>query len=129
MRAQQGDAHACHQRQHQPAAAPRLTSKTQSVMLLLVSGTLTARPFSLPLRSGKMRAMAVALPVEVGARFMRPDLGRGGGGLGWVGGWGEGREEEKGNRHRGGLKKGNRHRGGLKKGNRHRGGLKKGNRH
>jgi hypothetical protein len=52
----------------------QLTSKTQSVMLLLMSGTLTARPFSLPLSSGKMRAMAVALPVLVGARFTRPDL-------------------------------------------------------
>jgi hypothetical protein len=29
---------------------------------------------SLPLRSGKIRAMAVALPVLVGARFTSPDL-------------------------------------------------------
>lgn len=51
-----------------------LTSKTQSVMLLLVRGTRTASPLSLPLRSGKIRAMAVALPVLVGARFTSPDL-------------------------------------------------------
>lgn len=51
-----------------------LTSKTQSVMLLLVSGTRTASPLSLPLSSGKMRAMAVALPVEVGAMLTKPDL-------------------------------------------------------
>jgi hypothetical protein len=52
----------------------RLTSNTQSVMLLFVSGTLTAMPFSLPFNSGNMRAMAVALPVLVGARLTRPDL-------------------------------------------------------
>lgn len=51
-----------------------LTSKTQSVMLLFVRGTLTASPLSLPFNSGKMRAMAVALPVLVGARLTRPDL-------------------------------------------------------
>jgi len=33
-----------------------------------------ARPFSLPFSSGKMRAMAVALPVDVGARLTRPEL-------------------------------------------------------
>ena len=33
-------------------------------------------PLSLPFSSGKMSAMAVADPVEVGARFVRPDLAR-----------------------------------------------------
>lgn len=32
-----------------------------------MSGTRMARPFSFPLSSGKMSAMAVAEPVEVGA--------------------------------------------------------------
>jgi hypothetical protein len=50
----------------------RLTSNTQSVIDELVSGTRTAKPFSLPLSSGKMSAMAVALPVLVGARFTSP---------------------------------------------------------
>ena len=50
----------------------RLTSNTQSVMDELVSGTRTARPFSLPLSSGKMSAIAVALPVLVGARLTSP---------------------------------------------------------
>jgi thiamine pyrophosphate-dependent acetolactate synthase large subunit-like protein len=49
-------------------------------MLLLVRGTRMARPFSLPLSSGKIRAMAVALPVLVGAKLTRPDLHKGGGG-------------------------------------------------
>jgi len=48
----------------------RLTSNTQSVIDELVSGTRTAKPFSLPLSSGKMSAMAVALPVLVGARLL-----------------------------------------------------------
>lgn len=43
----------------------------------LVSGTLMANPLSLPLSSGKMSAIAVALPVEVGARLTRPDLKEG----------------------------------------------------
>jgi hypothetical protein len=43
-------------------------------MLLLVSGTRTARPFSLPFSSGKMSAMAVALPVLVGAKLTSADL-------------------------------------------------------
>lgn len=46
-----------------PTDAP----KTQSVMDALVSGTRMARPLSLPFSSGKMRAIAVAEPVEVGA--------------------------------------------------------------
>lgn len=58
------------------------SSNTQSVMLLLVRGTRMARPFSLPFSSGKMRAMAVALPVLVGARLTRPDLQQGRVGVG-----------------------------------------------
>jgi hypothetical protein len=46
-----------------------LTSKTQSVKLALSNGTRTARPLSLPLSSGYISTMAVALPVEVGQRF------------------------------------------------------------
>ncbi len=56
------------------AVVARLTSNTQSVIDEFVSGTRTARPLSFPLSSGKMRAMAVAEPVLVGARFTSPDL-------------------------------------------------------
>lgn len=42
----------------------------------LSMGTRTAMPFSLPLSSGKMVAMAVADPVEVGARLSMPERQR-----------------------------------------------------
>mmetsp|Transcript_13572 Transcript_13572/g.33994 ORF Transcript_13572/g.33994 Transcript_13572/m.33994 type:complete len:295 (+) Transcript_13572:683-1567(+) len=51
---------------------PRLTSNTLSVSDAFVSGTRTATPFSLPFSSGKISAMAVADPVEVGARLTMP---------------------------------------------------------
>mmetsp|Transcript_22242 Transcript_22242/g.48867 ORF Transcript_22242/g.48867 Transcript_22242/m.48867 type:complete len:316 (-) Transcript_22242:3-950(-) len=52
------------------------TSNTQSVRDPFSSGTRTASPFSLPFRSGKMSATAVADPVEVGARLIRPARAR-----------------------------------------------------
>lgn len=42
----------------------------------LIKGTRMAWPFSLPFRSGKMRVMAVADPVVVGARLTRPERAR-----------------------------------------------------
>ena len=54
----------------------RLTTKTQSVMDAFVSGTRIARPLSLPLSSGKMSAMALAEPVDVGQRFDMPERAR-----------------------------------------------------
>mmetsp|Transcript_54188 Transcript_54188/g.171969 ORF Transcript_54188/g.171969 Transcript_54188/m.171969 type:complete len:204 (+) Transcript_54188:211-822(+) len=52
------------------------SSNTQSVREPLRMGTRTARPFSLPLSSGKIRAMAVADPVEVGARLVIAERAR-----------------------------------------------------
>jgi hypothetical protein len=43
-------------------------------MLLFVKGTRTASPFSFPFNSGNIKAIAVALPVLVGAKFTKPDL-------------------------------------------------------
>mmetsp|Transcript_12334 Transcript_12334/g.29886 ORF Transcript_12334/g.29886 Transcript_12334/m.29886 type:complete len:202 (+) Transcript_12334:162-767(+) len=58
------------------AVVLRETSNTQSVSEPLHSGTRTARPLSLPLRSGKTSAIAVAEPVEVGARLTMPERPR-----------------------------------------------------
>mmetsp|Transcript_58930 Transcript_58930/g.120636 ORF Transcript_58930/g.120636 Transcript_58930/m.120636 type:complete len:263 (-) Transcript_58930:170-958(-) len=52
------------------------TLNTQSVMDPLHNGTRTARPLSFPLSSGNTSAIAVALPVEVGERFVMPDRPR-----------------------------------------------------
>lgn len=52
------------------------TSNTQSVIEALSMGTRIARPFSLPFSSGKMVAIAVADPVEVGARLSMPERQR-----------------------------------------------------
>lgn len=54
----------------------RGSSKTQSVREPLSRGTRTAMPFNFPFSSGKMSAMAVADPVEVGARFVSPERAR-----------------------------------------------------
>ena len=53
-----------------------LSSNTQSVSEPLRSGTRTASPFSFPFSSGKMSAMAVAEPVEVGAKLVMPERAR-----------------------------------------------------
>lgn len=50
----------------------QLTSNTQSVIDELSMGTRMAKPFSLPFNSGKIVAIAVADPVEVGARLSIP---------------------------------------------------------
>ncbi|GIS34343.1 MAG: hypothetical protein Ct9H90mP5_07920 [Acidimicrobiaceae bacterium] len=50
--------------------------KTQSVKEALRTGTLTARPSSFPSRSGKMRVIAVAEPVDVGIKEFKEERAR-----------------------------------------------------